>query len=552
MGDTPPFPPLLLDTFPLLTNTVSASPPVDLWEQAFTQINWSKVNPISLQRGSQRTNSQFSLSLPLLDGTTGTLLFEGTDFRYNVLGIPSGGTVTKATFSNGSGILAQSAFLPTSLPVILNEVAKDYGDDGRLGEITLSFLRSRLEPPPIPSLLAISPLQATQNEGNAGSRAFTFLVSRTGEINRQSTVQWSLAGSSPNPTNEADFTGVLAGTLSFDAGQTSRTLTVNVAGDRAVEGNESFAVTLSEPSANTTLTVAEATGSILNDDTTLAIAPLSASQGEGLTGSRAFSFSVTRTGSLSGTSSVRWSAAGSGPNPASGADDFTGATLGTLTFAPGQASGTITLNVKGDILREANETFRLTLSAPTGATLGTSSALGTILNDDWIGDLTANTLVGTDLADFIDGAGNTDTLTGKGGNDVFGFRFTQSPLNQPDRISDFAFGADKLDLFSPTGSALPTPLRFSRAPDNSTARTLADLTKALFADANGALAGQQALGINSAVLVSSTNAAIAGTYILVNNGIAGRSTNDDLLIRLGQFSGTLPALGTIPPGTVFL
>jgi hypothetical protein len=74
----------------------------------------------------------------------------------------------------------------------------------------------------------------------------------------------------------------------------------------------------------------------------------------------------------------------------------------------------------------------------------------------------------------------------------------------------------------------------------------------VFADANGALAGKQALGANSAVLVRSTNAAIAGTYMLINNGVAGRSDLDDLMIKLTGTSGMLPPLGISAAGAVFV
>jgi hypothetical protein len=58
------------------------------------------------------------------------------------------------------------------------------------------------------------------------------------------------------------------------------------------------------------------------------------------------------------------------------------AKAGTLTFAPGTTSQTITVTVNGDILIEANETFSVNLSSPTNATLGTATAVVTIVNDD--------------------------------------------------------------------------------------------------------------------------------------------------------------------------
>jgi len=53
--------------------------------------------------------------------------------------------------------------------------------------------------------------------------------------------------------------------------------------------------------------------------------------------------------------------AGSGANATDGAD-FISATSGTVTFAPGQSSRTLTLNVLGDLLQGTDESLPLTLS----------------------------------------------------------------------------------------------------------------------------------------------------------------------------------------------
>jgi hypothetical protein len=66
----------------------------------------------------------------------------------------------------------------------------------------------------------------------------------------------------------------------------------------------------------------------------------------------------------------------------SGSGDYVART-GTLTFAPGETTKTITIEVKGDNKREADETFTLDLFGPSGnAMLLDASGLGTILNDD--------------------------------------------------------------------------------------------------------------------------------------------------------------------------
>jgi hypothetical protein len=115
--------------------------------------------------------------------------------------------------------------------------------------------------------LTIAPTNATNPEGNSGTTPFTFTVTRSGNTTGATTVNWAVTGSGTNPADATDFGGTLpTGTVSFAAGETTKTITVNVAGDATVEPNETFTVTLSSPSGAATLTTATATGTITNDD----------------------------------------------------------------------------------------------------------------------------------------------------------------------------------------------------------------------------------------------------------------------------------------------
>ena len=59
------------------------------------------------------------------------------------------------------------------------------------------------------------------------------------------------------------------------------------------------------------------------------------------------------------------------------------AKTGTLTFAPGETTKTIWIEVKGDNKREANEYFYVDLFDDSGNSWFTKSrGIGTILNDD--------------------------------------------------------------------------------------------------------------------------------------------------------------------------
>src|SRR5213075_1339900 len=70
-------------------------------------------------------------------------------------------------------------------------------------------------------------------------------------------------------------------------------------------------------------------------------------------------------------------------------------TNGTLTFAPGVLTQTLTVNVAGDATDEPNETFNVTLSTPVNVTIADGTAIGTITDDDGpaslsIADITVN------------------------------------------------------------------------------------------------------------------------------------------------------------------
>jgi chitinase len=55
---------------------------------------------------------------------------------------------------------------------------------------------------------------------------------------------------------------------------------------------------------------------------------------------------------------------------------------GTLTFAPGDVSKTVSVAITGDAVVEPNETLTLDLTNPVQVTVAGGSAVGTITNDD--------------------------------------------------------------------------------------------------------------------------------------------------------------------------
>ncbi|MBG1261407.1 bluetail domain-containing putative surface protein [Nostoc commune] len=175
---------------------------------------------------------------------------------------------------------------------------------------------------------------------------------------------------------------------------------------------------------------------------------------------------------------------------------------------------------------------------------------GSIFDDILFGNSGANVINGGNGNDGLNGGAGADTLTGGQGADLFAFQLGQSLVSASDRITDFNIVTDAIGLFSSDGSTAITPSSFTRAGDK-TATTLLNLANQVFTDANGAVAGNQALGVNGAALVRVTSGAIAGTYLAINNSTAGFQANSDLLVNLTGLTGTLPALGNIAVSSFF-
>ncbi|MCX7377170.1 MAG: hypothetical protein NTY94_10560 [Alphaproteobacteria bacterium] len=219
--------------------------------------------------------------------------------------------------------------------------------------------------------------------------------------------------------NAADFAGSVfpTCTVSFAAGQNTRTITIPMAGDLAFEADEGFAVTLSNPSSGASIGIASATGTIQNDDVpptgTLSITRLQASRDEGNAGPTPFTFSITRSRDTRGPAWANWVVTGGGIPGTVGASasDF-GGTLpsGAVTFAVGETSKLVTVNVSGDAAVELNESFLVTLSGtPAGVTLGTTTATATIWNDDTPG--TGTLAIARSSAQKAEGQSGTTAFT---------------------------------------------------------------------------------------------------------------------------------------------
>jgi hypothetical protein len=101
---------------------------------------------------------------------------------------------------------------------------------------------------------------------------------------------------------------------------------------------------------------------------------------EGLGGNRAFAFTVSLSAPAAQAVTVDYATAdGTASSPA----DYVAVPTTTLTFAPGETSKTITVEVNGDALSERpDEFFLVNLERAAGATIADGLAVGTIRDDD--------------------------------------------------------------------------------------------------------------------------------------------------------------------------
>lgn len=216
---------------------------------------------------------------------------------------------------------------------------------------------------------------ASVTEGNDGTVTMGFAVKLSQASGEPVKVSFASGGGT---ANAADYSAA-SGTLTFDPGQTAKTISVQVNGDTVDEDNETFDVTLSAPVGATLGAKAVGVGTILDDDAAPVVTIESVSLPEGNAGTKPFPFTVR----LSTASAKPVTVAFATSNvSATAGSDYVAAT-GMLTIPAGQTTATINVTVNGDTADEGVETFHVTLSSPTNATLGAGSVgIGTILNDD--------------------------------------------------------------------------------------------------------------------------------------------------------------------------
>ncbi|MCE2559894.1 MAG: hypothetical protein J4F98_15195 [Acidobacteria bacterium] len=210
-------------------------------------------------------------------------------------------------------------------------------------------------------------------EGDEGGD-LTFTVTLSGSPVSAVTVDYATSIGPDDTASASDFESV-SGSLTFAADATgdalSQSFTVTTVADDLVEVDETFTVTLSAPSdgfpPGVSISDGTGTGTITGATTPPASVELSVSDASGAEGSD-LTFTVALSDSPASAVTVDYATSVASDDTAS-ESDF-GSASGSLTFAAeatGEAlSQTFSVAAVADSLVEGEETFTVTLSAPSG------------------------------------------------------------------------------------------------------------------------------------------------------------------------------------------
>ena len=429
------------------------------------------INDVTVTEGnSGSVNADFTLSLSAASGQTVTVNYATADGSATAPGDYTASSSSTLTFNPGETSKTVTVVVngdtlvepdETFFVNLSNPTNATLADSQGQGTIT--------DNDPAPSL---SINDVTVTEGNSGSVNADFTLSLSAASGQTVTVNYATADGSA--TAPGDYTASSSSTLTFNPGETSKTVTVVVNGDTLVEPDETFFVNLSNPT-NATLADSQGQGTITDNDPAPSLSINDVTVTEGNSGSVNADFTLSLSAASGQTVTVNYATAdGSATAPG----DYTASSSSTLTFNPGETSKTVTVVVNGDTLVEPDETFFVNLSNPTNATLADSQGQGTITDDDpaqpqalsvtiqvrktpesgdqarfyvWVEDSSGNPVDGASIALTLDTGGQNYTqtrTTHQDGRASFRFR-TRSSDSLPWTITamaskDGAIGSDAI------------------------------------------------------------------------------------------------------------
>jgi uncharacterized repeat protein (TIGR01451 family) len=299
--------------------------------------------------------------------THGSCVNEGRIVRCN-LGALAGGagaTITVQTVPSAGGLTVSQIFVSRGEP------------DANSANNLISISTLVTQP-------AITIADVTTTETDSGTNDVTFSLTLTPASTNTVRVNFSTAnGTAIGSGASADYVP-RSGTVTFAPGTTSQQITVGVRGDRFFENDETLLVNLTAP-INGTVEDGQGVVTILNDDAmpTVTVTDVTVTEQNTTATNATFRVSLSIGSGLPVV--LTYGVAGS---TATAGVDFSNR-VGQLTFTAGTPFLTqnVAIAVYGDVMPEVNETFFLHLLSATNATIARAAGLGTIINDDGIGQM---------------------------------------------------------------------------------------------------------------------------------------------------------------------
>lgn len=224
----------------------------------------------------------------------------------------------------------------------------------------------------------------TAKSASEATTSTSFTVRLSSAYTKAVTVRYAVK-SGGTATSGVDFT-LPSGTLTFAPGEVSKTIAFTIANDTLDENDETLSIALSAPSNATLGTASVATYTIVDND----VSPSAKIDFRTVTGAPTSTAEVSEATTRLSVPIILSAAAGR-PITVNLASVVGGtALLGTdftlpttsVTFAPGETSKSLILNITNDRLNEALETIRLALTSSIATISTGSTATVNIIDND--------------------------------------------------------------------------------------------------------------------------------------------------------------------------
>jgi hypothetical protein len=324
------------------------------------------INDVTVTEGNTGTvNATFTVSLSAASSQAVTVHYATVDGSATTAGGDYQATSGTLTFApgettktinvpvNGDRVVEFAEFFS----LVLTNPSNSFVADARgSGTITDDEPRASID---------YGPVYVT--EGNTGTTNAEFTVRLSSAYDQPVDVNYATADA--GATAGSDYQAVNS-TVTFAPGETVKTISVPIFGDRVAEYSEGFYVNLVGASGY-------AYGVIQDDEPRISINSVSVNEGN--RGTTVMTFTVTLSAAYDQAVTVNFA---THDYTATAGQDYE-ATTGTLTFAAGETSKTISVLIKGDKRKEGTESFYILLSdASENAAISNAYGWGTILDND--------------------------------------------------------------------------------------------------------------------------------------------------------------------------